>query len=152
MAQSHISIGVSGGVRHVGRALVDVHCAARRLVDLRKMRAKSEYARGLLPALRAGDREVALPHGTQGVEAPAGCAGVVISRHDAGLLGSVGLYYRSSDNGISLPGVTSLVGPAAFGLMSKSKIWVGSHNVAQAFGISTTPLMWPWTGAVPRIE
>jgi hypothetical protein len=28
---------------------------------------------------------------------------------------------------------------------------VGNHNVAQALGISTTPEMWPCTGAVPRI-
>jgi hypothetical protein len=44
------------------------------------------------------------------------------------------------------------IGPAAFGLMSKSKICVGSHSVAQELGTSTTPLMWPCTGAVPRIE
>jgi hypothetical protein len=37
-------------------------------------------------------------------------------------------------------------------MMSKSKISVGSHSVAQAFGTSTTPLMCPCTGAVPRIE
>jgi len=46
----------------------------------------------------------------------------------------------------------NFVGPLAFGLMSKSKICVGSQSVAQAFGTSTTPLMWPCTGAVPRIE
>jgi DNA-binding CsgD family transcriptional regulator len=38
-----------------------------------------------------------------------------------------------------------LIGPAALGLMSKSKICVGNHKVAHAFGISTTPLMWPCT-------
>jgi len=38
------------------------------------------------------------------------------------------------------------------GMMSKSKISVGSHSVAQAFGTSTTPEIWPWQGAVPRIE
>jgi hypothetical protein len=43
-------------------------------------------------------------------------------------------------------------GPAAVGLMSKSKISVGSHSVAQALGTSTTPLMWPCTGAVPSSE
>ncbi|GJE73014.1 hypothetical protein CHKEEEPN_4576 [Methylorubrum podarium] len=36
--------------------------------------------------------------------------------------------------------------------MSKSKMPVGIQSVAQAFGLSTTPEMWPWTGAVPRIE
>jgi hypothetical protein len=32
-----------------------------------------------------------------------------------------------------------------------SKMSVGSQSVAQAFGMSTTPEMWPCTGAVPRI-
>jgi len=40
-----------------------------------------------------------------------------------------------------------LIGPAAVGLMSNSKISVGSHTVAHAFGMSTTPLMCPCTGA-----
>ena len=37
--------------------------------------------------------------------------------------------------------------------MSKSKISVGSHSVAQAFGMSTMPLMWPWhrRGAEDRV-
>jgi hypothetical protein len=35
----------------------------------------------------------------------------------------------------------NLVGPSAPGMMSKSKISVGSQSVAQAFGMSTTPLM-----------
>lgn len=43
-------------------------------------------------------------------------------------------------------------GPAALGLMSKSKMPVGSHSVAQELGTSTTPLIWPCTGAVPRME
>ncbi len=60
--------------------------------------------------------------------------------------------YLSGDNGICTSPVMNLVGPAADGMMSKSKISVGSHSVAQAFGISTTPEMWPWHGAVPRIE
>lgn len=42
-------------------------------------------------------------------------------------------------------------GPSTPGLMSKSKISVGRYNVAQAFGMSTTPEMCPCTGAVPRI-
>jgi hypothetical protein len=32
-----------------------------------------------------------------------------------------------------------LTGPADVGMTSKSKISVGSHSIAQAFGISTTP-------------
>jgi hypothetical protein len=58
----------------------------------------------------------------------------------------------SNDNGITTDPSKNFVGPAALGLMSKSKICVGSHKVAHAFGTSTTPLMWPCTGAVPRIE
>ncbi|MNG38500.1 hypothetical protein D3C84_1262300 [compost metagenome] len=46
----------------------------------------------------------------------------------------------------------NFTGPEAFGLMSKSKMPVGSHSVAHEFGTSTTPLMWPCTGAVPKIE
>ena len=59
--------------------------------------------------------------------------------------------HLSGDNGISTPPFTCLIGPAALGMMSKSKISVGSQSVAQALGISTTPEMWPWHGAVPRI-
>ena len=59
---------------------------------------------------------------------------------------------RSGDSGIWTEPSMNLVGPAALGLMSKSKICVGSHSVAQALGTSTTPLMWPCTGAVPRME
>jgi hypothetical protein len=60
--------------------------------------------------------------------------------------------YLSGEIGIVTSPVMNFVGPAADGMMSKSKISVGSHSVAQAFGISTTPEMWPWHGAVPRIE
>lgn len=64
---------------------------------------------------------------------------------------------RQSKNAVQDVLATSAVpvmiffGPSAFGFRSKSKISVGSHKVAQAFGISTTPLIWPSTGAVPRI-
>ena len=47
--------------------------------------------------------------------------------------------YLSGDIGISTPPLMCLIGPAALGITSKSKMSVGSHNVAQAFGISTTP-------------
>lgn len=47
--------------------------------------------------------------------------------------------------------LTAFTGPAALGRTSKSKICVGNQSVAQAFGMSTTPLMWPCTGAVPRM-
>ena len=60
--------------------------------------------------------------------------------------------YLSGDSGRSKPPLMCLIGPAALGMMSKSKISVGRYKVAQALGISTTPEMWPCTGAVPRIE
>jgi hypothetical protein len=59
--------------------------------------------------------------------------------------------YLSGDIGISTPPLMCLIGPAALGITSKSKMSVGSHRVAQAFGMSTTPEMCPCTGAVPRI-
>ncbi len=62
-----------------------------------------------------------------------------------------GGHYLSGDMGISMPPVRCLVGPAALGITSNAKMSVGSHSVAQALGISTTPDMWPWQGAVPRI-
>jgi hypothetical protein len=58
----------------------------------------------------------------------------------------------SGDSGIGTPPLTCLIGPAALGIRSKSKISVGSQSVAQALGISTTPEICPWHGAVPRIE
>ena len=61
-------------------------------------------------------------------------------------------FRQSSDRGRSTPPAMCRIGPAAVGLMSNSKISVGSQSVAQAFGMSTTPLMCPCTGAVPRIE
>src|ERR1700722_9975925 len=64
----------------------------------------------------------------------------------------VALDYLSCDSGIWMSPLMCLIGPAEDGMISKSKISVGSHNVAQAFGTSTTPEMWPWHGAVPRIE
>ena len=60
-------------------------------------------------------------------------------------------HYLSGDIGISTPPVTCLIGPAALGITSKSKMSVGSHKVAQAFGMSTTPEICPCTGAVPRM-
>lgn len=57
----------------------------------------------------------------------------------------------SGASGMSMPGLTPGNGPLALGLMSKSKISVGSHKVAQALGMSTTPLIWPCTGATPRM-
>lgn len=52
-------------------------------------------------------------------------------------------HHLSGDIGISTALITCLVGPAAHGMTSKSKMSVGSHKVAHAFGMSTTPEMWP---------
>jgi hypothetical protein len=52
-------------------------------------------------------------------------------------------HHLSGDIGISTALMICLVGPAALGMTSKSKMSVGSHKVAQAFGMSTTPEMWP---------
>ena len=41
---------------------------------------------------------------------------------------------RSGDSGMATEPSRCLIGPAALGLMSKSKICVGSHSVAQALG------------------
>ena len=60
--------------------------------------------------------------------------------------------HLSGESGIWMSPLMCLIGPADDGMMSKSKISVGSHSVAQALGTSTTPEMWPWHGAVPRIE
>jgi hypothetical protein len=50
---------------------------------------------------------------------------------------------RSGARGIATPLFTPPLGPEAPGLMSKSKISVGSQSVAHEFGMSTTPLMCP---------
>ena len=85
-----------------------------------------------------------------GIEAAATPAVVVVGGHGGGSVGSR-CQTMSGDSGITTEPSRCLIGPAELGLMSKSKICVGSHSVAQAFGTSTTPLMWPCTGAVPRM-
>jgi hypothetical protein len=59
--------------------------------------------------------------------------------------------YLSGDSDTSTPPLMCLIGPADDGMISKSKISVGRYSVAQALGMSTTPLIWPCTGATPRI-
>jgi hypothetical protein len=49
--------------------------------------------------------------------------------------------YLSCDSGIWMSPLMCLIGPADDGMMSKSKISVGNHSVAQALGTSTTPEM-----------
>jgi hypothetical protein len=72
-------------------------------------------------------------------------------RHSIGRRATLLRAYLSGDIGMSTPPLICLMGPDAFGMTSNSKMSVGSHNVAQALGMSTTPEMWPCTGAVPRI-
>lgn len=73
-------------------------------------------------------------------------------RHNKHHLRTASRGYLSGDSGMSMPPLICLMGPADDGMTSKSKISVGNHRVAQAFGTSTTPDMCPCTGAVPRIE
>src|SRR6202012_4660201 len=61
-------------------------------------------------------------------------------------------HHLSGEIGIWISPLMCLIGPADDGITSKSNISVGSHKVAQALGTSTTPEMWPWHGAVPRME
>jgi hypothetical protein len=93
-------------------------------------------------AVRARQRLAELRHGAERREGAARPAGIVVDRHQ----------FRSGESGIETEPSRNFVGPAAVGLMSNSKMPVGIQSVAQAFGMSTTPEMWPWTGAVPRIE
>lgn len=60
--------------------------------------------------------------------------------------------HRSCAIGISTDPSRYFVGPSAFGIISHSKMSLGSQSVAQALGISTTPEICPCTGAVPKIE
>ena len=84
----------------------------------------------------------------RGGKASAFIAGIFIERHANPFLFR---FYLSGDIGMSTPPLMCLTGPSAFGITSKSNISVGNHKVAHAFGISTTPLMCPCTGAVPRM-
>ena len=122
--------------------LVDVHrlaCIARQMRQVR--RAYCQPA-GAGPADRTGAGRVALGNPADGFKSAAGGARIVVGGHGQ----------RSCEIGMLMLPSRWMIGPAADGLMSNWKISVGSHSVAQAFGMSTTPLMWPCTGAVPRME
>ncbi len=67
------------------------------------------------------------------------------------ILGPTLFDQRSGAKGTSTEPSSCFVGPSAVGIMSKSKISLGNHKVAQALGMSTTPEIWPCTGAVPKI-
>ena len=93
-----------------------------------------------------------------GVKRPTTVTAVLVERHfsirsRARAAGrsppSVG--HRSGARGTSMEPSRCLTGPSAFGIRSHSNMSVGSQSVAQAFGMSTTPEIWPWQGAVPRM-
>jgi hypothetical protein len=142
----------------------------------RAMRRSENDARRARLALGAIERQFVFRHRAYLREGPATLAEIFVDRHDVLLHDlprrpaktacqfvfftrrhsprrrvSRDPAYLSGDVGMSTPPLMCLMGPDAFGITSKSKMSVGSHSVAQAFGISTTPEMWPCTGAVPRI-
>lgn len=96
-------------------------------------RRGQQDSRRALAAVRAGLGLGTPGHRAQRLERAATRAVIFVGRHRRA--------QTSGDSGMSTPFVTDAVGPFADGLMSKSKIAVGSHSVAQAFGMSTTPLM-----------
>ena len=129
-----------------------------------KIRCGEECARRQPAALRTGLRRVAFRHRPHLRERATLTAEIVIDRH---CLISLLMHLRrrrrqtasardprhhlSGDSGMGVPPFTCEIGPLALGMMSKSKMSVGSHSVAQALGISTTPEICPWHGAVPRM-
>jgi hypothetical protein len=136
----------------------------------RQIRRGQVSARRILPALRTFMRSVRLGNRPHLGEGSASRALIVVNRHDllaefrrrrraAGKFparsqracGWLKRNYLSGDIGISIPPVTCFVGPSEPGITSNANMSVGNHNVAQAFGISTTPEMWPCTGAVPKM-
>ena len=154
-------------------ALRSLVACAFRLSDgmQKKCRRGQDHARRFIFALRAVLRVVALGHRPHVRERAAIVAEIFVDGHlvssrdhlenraaDAGrqIRSRPASFsrrdYLSWESGIWMSPVMCLIGPADDGMMSKSKISVGSHSVAQAFGTSTTPEMWPWHGAVPRIE
>src|SRR5689334_15070055 len=137
---------VARAARLVPGALVGLHRAARARGHQREPRRGRKHAWRCGAAVGACGGIVALARRPQRLEAAALAAGVVVGGH-----GRV-RQARSCESGMSMLPSIIFTGPAAFGLMSKSKICVGSQSVAQELGTSTTPLMWPCTGAVPRIE
>src|SRR5690606_20646642 len=141
MAAAAAAARAPRAARLVRRLLVALVCRAPGAVHdgqpRRRQNARAERAAG---AVR---RQPGIAHLAQGAEGAAVGTGVFVDGHRM---------VPQEAAGMSGPGVTSFSGPSALGLRSKSKISVGSHRVAQALGMSTTPLMWPSTGAVPRME
>jgi hypothetical protein len=146
-----------GKLRLVSGSLVHRHALACTCVTARDGRRSQKGTRRRGSAVRAEKRVGAFRHWAQSRERAASIAFVVVERHLAslsdgahpiGLLEPIGChlhrnFYTSSESGTSIEPSKNFCGPAALGLMSKSKISVGSHNVAQAFGMSTTPEICP---------
>ncbi len=90
---------------------------------------------------------ISLLHRTELRKRTARGASVFVEGH---AIAEIPVFCQSALAKSALPG-TDLDGPFAFGRMSNAKISEGTYSVAHAFGISTMPLMWPSTGAVPRM-
>src|SRR5439155_20037328 len=117
-----------------------------------KMRRREECARPRPAALWTGVRRVAFHQPPQLRERTALAAEIVIDRHCLISLlmrsrqgrrqaasAHAPCHHLSGDSGIGVPPFTCVIGPLALGMTSKSKMSVGSHSVAQALGMSTTP-------------
>jgi hypothetical protein len=102
-------------------------------IHRREMRGRDRHPRRRSTAIRARLGGLELRHRPECLEWAALRTVVFVERH--------GRAYLSGDNGTSTSPLRYFVGPAAFGRISKSKISVGRYSVAQALGISTTPLI-----------
>ena len=120
--------------RFVGRLFVYGVCVSAFSAHIGKRWCCEKSAPGLSPAIRAGQRIAAFAHGTECGENTAFPAFVIVHWHCSP-------QFKSGDNGIETSPEMAFTGPEAFGMMSKSKISVGSQSVAKAFGMSTTPDM-----------
>lgn len=155
-------IVITRHTRRIAGAFVDLGGAALLRRCAGQAGGLGDDALGGGTTLRAGAGQVAVGQAAQRVELAAVLAGVVIGGHQSLLHKKIkagrhsgprkAASYLSYEIGMSMLPSRYLTGPEAFGLMSNSKICVGSHRVAQALGTSTTPLIWPCTGAVPRME
>jgi len=147
----------------MGAALVRSKSMAAFRRHIGEMRNRERPGR-IRTAFRAFIRRFIFRHGAHCRKRAADVAEIIVNWHDChpGFVdgGTHGAAWRrpvpakdylSGDIGISTPPLICFIGPSAFGMMSNSKISVGSHSVAQALGISTTPEMCPCTGAVPRM-
>lgn len=139
--------------RLVGATLVATMRLIARSRDLTQGRPRDQ-AFGHPCALRAVYGGIAIAHGAQfGKRATPG-APIFIQGHAHSpepLVDSDGSATFQPAMARSAPPLTLICGPDVLGMMSKSKISVGIHSVAQALGMSTMPLMCPSTGAVPRM-